>query len=1184
MIVMLAVVLVLTIAIAFLSSVSTERTASSSYKTSAVARQLANTAVSIVQAQIRAGTSQGPNVAWTSQPGLIRDFDNSGQPLKIFKLYSSGTMQSTGNFSSSNAAADIPADWFSRKDEYVDLNSPVSLSGTNVYPILDPSALGFVQGFDIDSSAPVATGSSANAAPMPVSWIYVLQDGQAVPYNSSKITPNNPVVGRIAFWTDDETAKINLNTASEGVYWDTPRAIAKFETDNLARYQPASGEYQRYPGHPAMNCLSPVLGKVFFDKSDPSSWAELLPYYQLSPRTPVANTSQAGTAIATTQAVLRNDRLFPDVDEVIFDASRNLVVSADRASRAVNFGKFFLTTSSRAPDVNLFNRPKVLMWPISVDTGTTARTALDNLMAFCGTINGSTYYFQRKDPNSAGTDLPTAGAPSGLGRNRMLLTYLRKLMETPFPGFGGDFLTKYGADRDQISTEIFDYIRCTNLQDTTSTALASYTPKNGTAGSGQVVPIYDSTTDTRGFGRFPTVSEAFLLIIGYDDPTTSTASPTPVAANKIRIQAVFLPEMFTAGLGYSKQTPDFGMRISGLNAFTWNGTSMGFPASASMTVNTPNFGSAANPIGGAEGINYVAWDKNLDPAGGANFPFYSTTLDVSSTAPGNTLTFTGGDVTIELLGPDSGSGRQVVQTLTLNFPSATLPVPAGVISKVNVSGTDSDARNFNRFEASASGRFTKGASTRAKIAWITSKDVVRSVRAAGATTGDIRLIAARNKVEKADNLFEPEPRYSNPTEIMAHSLFTAIGNPFYGASRGKLVKDGTYFNSTRPLTTNDLTYSGYVANGGGIQQLTMDSDVPGNGVLLGGSGSLAGDWDNGVCILKDGPYINKADEGDINQLTTGGYPYFTQTGAQTALGPTFFSANRQIPSAGMLGSLSSGVKSKRPWQTLLFRPDPTGLHPGNPGRAGDGSSQSGSPGDFLLLDLFQMPVVEPYAISEPLSTMGRVNMNYQIMPFTYLKRETGIWSVLKAEQVLAIPTSAAPTYKLNFDSVVPATEAANFRKSPNVPETLKGFQARFDAGDVFRSAAEICQLPLVPSDGTYSAMNTYWSNYALTGDNSRERPYANIYPRLTTRSNTFTVHFKVEALTSLKSKANFNPTKDFVVSSEYRGSCVLERFIDPNNKNLPDFADIQSLPMGSADGDINKYYQFRALKWRQFSP
>ena len=153
-----------------------------------------------------------------------------------------------------------------------------------------------------------------------------------------------------------------------------------------------------------------------------------------------------------------------------------------------------------------------------------------------------------------------------------------------------------------------------------------------------------------------------------------------------------------------------------------------------------------------------------------------------------------------------------------------------------------------------------------------------------------------------------------------------------------------------------------------------------------------------------------------------------------------------------------------------------------------------------------------------------------------------------------------------------------------MPETLKGFDARFAANDVFRSASEICTLPLVPSDGTYAGMNTYWSTYALTGDNSRERPYADIYPRLTTRSNVYTIHFRVQALTALKTKANFDPTTDFVVSSEYRGSTKLERFVDPNNANLPDFSDLTTNPLGSTTGDINQYYEFRLMDPQQFSP
>jgi hypothetical protein len=108
---------------------------------------------------------------------------------------------------------------------------------------------------------------------MPVKWLYVLKDGTIG--SLSKATDTNPVVGRTAFWTDDECAKLNINIASEGTYWDTPMSSIEQESGNvdgsgrlqssqtslsLGASQPPKGSYQRYPGHPATTCLSPVLG------------------------------------------------------------------------------------------------------------------------------------------------------------------------------------------------------------------------------------------------------------------------------------------------------------------------------------------------------------------------------------------------------------------------------------------------------------------------------------------------------------------------------------------------------------------------------------------------------------------------------------------------------------------------------------------------------------------------------------------------------------------------------------------------------------------------------------------------------------------------------------------------------------------------------------------------------------
>ncbi len=46
-------------------------------------------------------------------------------------------------------------------------------------------------------------------------------------------------------------------------------------------------------------------------------------------------------------------------------------------------------------------------------------------------------------------------------------------------------------------------------------------------------------------------------------------------------------------------------------------------------------------------------------------------------------------------------------------------------------------------------------------------------------------------------------------------------------------------------------------------------------------------------------------------------------------------------------------------------------------------------------------------------------------------------------------------------------------------------------------------------------MRKFWDNGSttgntVTGDNLREKPYADLYPRLTTKSNTYTVHFRVQ--------------------------------------------------------------------------
>ena len=46
----------------------------------------------------------------------------------------------------------------------------------------------------------------------------------------------------------------------------------------------------------------------------------------------------------------------------------------------------------------------------------------------------------------------------------------------------------------------------------------------------------------------------------------------------------------------------------------------------------------------------------------------------------------------------------------------------------------------------------------------------------------------------------------------------------------------------------------------------------------------------------------------------------------------------------------------------------------------------------------------------------------------------------------------------------------------------------------------------------YPKMRQFWEKHRLTGDNTKERPYANMQPRLTTKSNVFKVHMIVQTL------------------------------------------------------------------------
>jgi len=1334
-IVLAFLVLISGIIVAFFIGISSEHRFARTNADAANTQQLAESAVNVVMAQIvdatKGSNANTSTLAWASQPGMIRTYDAQGNPQNFFKLYSSDQMVSSGNgFSISTDTP--PSDWDNATNVglYTDLNAPVLVPDPNgkikpdpnkpdtysaVYPVMDPNAEGIVDGFSLTSRpgftdpttglntlptdptydpTQASANATANPAPMPVKWLYVLHNGQIVSPTGAKngvvtipgVTKDNPVTGRMAFWTDDDTSKVNINTASEGVYWDVPHVFSAADygvlgsdswvgaqssfTPGLAICQPSQKEFQRYPGHPATTCLSPIFGNfgltvpTLVTKSNVNQFA---PYYAIAPKVAQGG-SKSGTVLSTPPGVTGftplgtdTDRLYASVDELMFAPQ---LAGDSRITNPTSNGtsttptvitknvlektKFFLTAGSNAPEVTLFNTPRISIWPVWDSAAGKNLTAYDKLAEFCGTIGGQGYYFTRLNARSDTDDYDK------IPRNQTLYQYLQALTSKGIPGFGGDFASKYStAERDQILTLIFDYIRCINLADSETSTPANaatdavpFTPLYEVAvpsndarldptapfsmsndvpdlfplGAGEVVPI--KINSTMGVGRCLTVAEADLLFYG-------THKTSAGLTDKFR--AMLLLQFASPMQGMAGMRSSLKFTVTGLDQFMVQPTpggafqSLNLPASGTNFIELSDFQTQeGRGLGGvegpAEGLYALgghpfssAWPydssiKGLFTSGGSvpgNYPFFSG-ADVTFTPPtkvpgARSFVFSSdpsraehGDITIIISTqpiPGDPTPSVVVQKITLNFPMGTFFMP-------NATTSGAAAYDFNAARMTGSPlQVAGGTGNGIKSALITANDTVVGVQPGGAgnnadplpgadsTAGDYRMIAPLQTV--------PSSRYrahmgyistdpTKPTQF-AHGLITSgvrssFTNYYTGGSLGNLAPLNNY---------QYLTGSGWRAT---TQNAPYVPSRVTNGVTRKDGGP--GDWDSGSGNMPDGAYMNKPDEGDARLIchtldqTITRYPYLLGSifdGAPP--GAPYFSPNRQAPSPLMFGSIPTGVQRNQPWQTLLFHPTPEDTtHPGN-----------ASPKDHLIADLFWMPVVEPYAISQPFSTAGKINLNYQILPFTYIKRQTGLNAVMKATKFLAIPTSDAGTYKpsaRDHGSQI-APNMPDRRQTIDIPTTLQACDTKFSNSDIYKSATEICELNLIPPGQSQSSMASFWNSNKLTGDNLREKPYVDLYPRLTTKSNTYTVHVYVQALQQSSAHAAAGvfvdpngPTagQTDAILGEYRGSTTLERYIDPNDPSLPDFARLTVQDPSNSALNIDQYYKFRITGTRRFTP
>ncbi|MCX6971139.1 MAG: Verru_Chthon cassette protein A [Verrucomicrobia bacterium] len=692
-------VLVTVLVLSLFLSVTSERTESAAAANQGDAQRLAAGVVDLVKSTITQATTGFesdaagvPNtaspVAWASQPGLIRTWNTSGNPYRSYRLYSSGniTVTAQGDLVTdttelANWKSGAPANAGSYNALWCDLNAPAANPANALtYPIVNPPAdtnsgstatdatngvptdnpatasQEGVQGFAITSPPGFTAGNASatnNPAPMPVKWLYVLQDGSYVsPAGTGSVVTvpggnqTNPIIGRAAYWTDDDTSKVNINTASEGVYWDKPYAYNREEAGlagsspvlGYALSIPAQDEFQRIAGHPAFTSLSAVLGgwmprpDIGFSNSGSLGATaytggtfsnNLLPYYNLTPRAGDGGTKGGTRAVldlttAGNAVTLGTAHLYTGAEELLYDADRN-ENNANLTPDRIRKTNFFLTANSKAPETTLLEQPRVSLWPIQQGVG--ARNAKDKLLAFASTINAYPFYFQRatewQSDDSPGSS-QSATADASIPRNDALLKYLLHSAQQTVPGFGASLSNKYQNGKlPQILVGMFDTIR--SLVNTTSRSLApAYTFAPYGVGSpfnavslGSVVPARATLdgTEVKGFGRFPAVKEVVVVFMAseWKDETTLGAAapwtPTPnadglpddVAADNGTFNGVGDPQttairafvfLVTENLAPGQPDAQAAVRyqIEGLEALQVNGKNLGFPSASNAVL------------------------------------------------------------------------------------------------------------------------------------------------------------------------------------------------------------------------------------------------------------------------------------------------------------------------------------------------------------------------------------------------------------------------------------------------------------------------------------------------------------------------------------------------------------------------------------------------------------------------
>jgi hypothetical protein len=182
------VTLIALLVLGLLETSAIERAASASHLEGARAEFFANEGIDRVVATLRAVTTPpatGTTNYWISEPGQL-DVVTSGGPALPNNFVQLSSGQATGASTNTGVTSYFVAP---------NLNVP-SFTDTNSFLVTG----------DKYASGP--------ATAMQLSWVYVRQSGTLdTSANPGTTSTTDPIIGRYAYWTDDESSKVNYNLA-----------------------------------------------------------------------------------------------------------------------------------------------------------------------------------------------------------------------------------------------------------------------------------------------------------------------------------------------------------------------------------------------------------------------------------------------------------------------------------------------------------------------------------------------------------------------------------------------------------------------------------------------------------------------------------------------------------------------------------------------------------------------------------------------------------------------------------------------------------------------------------------------------------------------------------------------------------------------------------------------------------